>query len=574
MLFCFFKVEWTSLLTGAYSKRKFLSSVVFADRLYIFGGESASGLQNDVFCYDLSSWSSEFNDVWSSRKQMDVIVSPLTDGASSPGTSLILIGGQADQGELRNDIWVYKDVVAPSEPLHLNATALQHVNTSQPSNSIQVRWSPSVFDGGAPIIRYIVSDPYGGSTTETNQTSVVIEGLSYDTNYTFIARAVNIAGTSPPSLESNVQGTARAGYYVNSGGPIPIIQIAPPTDTFRSSTAIEHQTWFIALIVLIAVAAFVIICFIVIRRHTRKANAELGRLDEIEAWDDTGHILQDGIQLDLTELGLEGPKLDKQEELAKWRRGELTELRVTSSKRATGGHLAPLGFMMGGEEEQDAIERLGKELSRLNRQELNQDEEAPALISPRLYGDELYSDSRSPSRHTISPTPMSPPSDLNLHALCSSAADSLTADFAAEYRRQIQRDPTSTRMMPYDEVHAVLEHAFYASGVFRHLHTSMPQHVQQREHLHRILFDALLPEVSVDAREIHALRGALAKGEASHEDHVFVLARARMLRWMFETVKEKRDKLAEREVKNMRRFSLPTLEMQPNTENEADMLRL
>jgi putative cell wall-binding protein len=96
-------------------------------------------------------------------------------------------------------------VTPPDPPTNVQATA--------GSNEATVTWTPPLNDGGSPITKYKITAQPGSASANANagDTSAVVTGLWGGQTYSFVVRAVNIAGASAPSASSNavtVTGTA------------------------------------------------------------------------------------------------------------------------------------------------------------------------------------------------------------------------------------------------------------------------------------------------------------------------------------------------------------------------------
>jgi hypothetical protein len=587
-------------------------------QLLVFGGKLATGVEvSEVWAYD-GSWGqmsarTQQAGLWAPRSRLNVLLNPFVDGASDAGESVLLLGGGADPSSQFNDLWLLKHLNAPSPPLAVHAQALQSPALDQPSASVRVSWIPGANDGGATVYEFLVRNDFdahvqnltgafpvsvaqttavaeaatAGSEAEGGRLSVLVDGLTYPANYSFTVEAVNVAGSSVASEPSNIVRTAEPGQLVNNGGPA-----APPSVAngvgAGGSGAVTTRLYFIVPMVLVSVCLFVLLCFLLVRRHLRRAQEDLTKLEEIEALgndegegehehrgdqeekeahavdiakaaaaaaggtEEFGLVSPDGsvsaaamaqqASLALASMGITGigrGRRNREEEMEKWRRGELPARfgGISSNGRFASLQAAsvmmPLGFAAGSAEEGEAIERLGAELDRLNRATL---QAGGAGIAGTAHG--IASSS----------------SDVSPRAACTAAAGLLCDRLAAEFSRRFQTASADDvafveRMGDYSQVHTVLEHALYSSGVLRHLGpsaASVQRAVLERD-LHHHLFAALLPHVSTDAMEtaamVHALEsdGGGGGGDDGGNKHLFLLAHACILQWMFEQVQRKRD---------------------------------
>ena len=96
-----------------------------------------------------------------------------------------------------------------------------NVSGTPADQSVSLTWTQPASDGGSPITSYIVTASDGctiqGSVTVTGSppaTSVVFQGLTNGTAYTFTVAAVNANGTGPPSAPSPAVTPAGATFPV------------------------------------------------------------------------------------------------------------------------------------------------------------------------------------------------------------------------------------------------------------------------------------------------------------------------------------------------------------------------
>ncbi len=98
--------------------------------------------------------------------------------------------------------------------------------------SALVWWSAPSFDGGSPVTGYTVtSAPAGSSCATAGTLACSVSGLANGTSYTFTVRAVNSAGSSPPSIQSNVV------------MPMPRVTRLSGSDRFATAAAVSAATF-------------------------------------------------------------------------------------------------------------------------------------------------------------------------------------------------------------------------------------------------------------------------------------------------------------------------------------------
>ena len=73
------------------------------------------------------------------------------------------------------------------------------VDISMADNDVTIYFNEPINDGGSPIIQYIVTSDPGGFVGYGSESPVVVQGLSYGTEYTFTVQAENAVGLSEPS---------------------------------------------------------------------------------------------------------------------------------------------------------------------------------------------------------------------------------------------------------------------------------------------------------------------------------------------------------------------------------------
>ena len=95
----------------------------------------------------------------------------------------------------------------------LSASVIPNVVPNPPTNvvaryatrSVFVSWTAPLSNGGTAITQYTVtSNPTSRTCVASDASGCLVSGLTNGTNYTFVVRAVNAAGTGSPSSASNV----------------------------------------------------------------------------------------------------------------------------------------------------------------------------------------------------------------------------------------------------------------------------------------------------------------------------------------------------------------------------------
>jgi hypothetical protein len=97
------------------------------------------------------------------------------------------------------DLWLTGN---PQDPL---PTAPQAVTAVAQSLSAVVSWQPPLFDGGLPVLNYVVTASPGGATTSVSGTKLtaIVTGLANGTSYTFAVLPQNAVGNGFWSNASN-----------------------------------------------------------------------------------------------------------------------------------------------------------------------------------------------------------------------------------------------------------------------------------------------------------------------------------------------------------------------------------
>ncbi|MBI5439658.1 MAG: fibronectin type III domain-containing protein [Deltaproteobacteria bacterium] len=84
--------------------------------------------------------------------------------------------------------------------------------------SASVSFSVPVFDGGSPILQYVVTSKPGGVVATGLASPVVVTGLKNGKTYTFTVRAENAVGPSEPSGASNGVTPSKKARWQRQGG--------------------------------------------------------------------------------------------------------------------------------------------------------------------------------------------------------------------------------------------------------------------------------------------------------------------------------------------------------------------
>ncbi|MEV0790536.1 fibronectin type III domain-containing protein [Kribbella sp. NPDC050459] len=114
----------------------------------------------------------------------------------SPTGTVSIVNGTNAGVRLYVDIQAY--AVAPSKP-----QPPLHVTGGARDRAVEVRWDPPADSGDLPIAGYDILTSPGGQTASTSTgTSVVVQGLTNGTAYTFQVRAKTAAGASDYSAAS------------------------------------------------------------------------------------------------------------------------------------------------------------------------------------------------------------------------------------------------------------------------------------------------------------------------------------------------------------------------------------
>lgn len=132
--------------------------------------------------------------------------SPVTINGLTTGTSYSVTvkansasGSSVDSNAISQ---IPATVVAPSIPVMINAVY-------ESATSVKIYFTPSTSDGGDPAVEYIAVNNDNGNLSAPSATSpITFTGLAPQLTYTFRVRAVNSAGTSDYSSNSNSVTTA------------------------------------------------------------------------------------------------------------------------------------------------------------------------------------------------------------------------------------------------------------------------------------------------------------------------------------------------------------------------------
>ncbi|MEK4142959.1 Ig-like domain-containing protein [Paenibacillus sp. FSL L8-0333] len=166
--------------------------------------------------------------IWSSS---DETVAKVVYGVVTPigeGTAIITVTTKDGSYTASTTVTVkapVKPVTAPGIPTSVTATA--------ENGQAIITFIPPVNDGGSEIIGYIVTANPGGLTVTGTGSPLTISGLTNGTSYTFTIQAINKAGISESSAESNavVPSTSSGGDVVPwqptpSATPAPVVNDA------------------------------------------------------------------------------------------------------------------------------------------------------------------------------------------------------------------------------------------------------------------------------------------------------------------------------------------------------------
>ncbi|MEK3768609.1 Ig-like domain-containing protein [Paenibacillus sp. FSL R5-0887] len=162
--------------------------------------------------------------IWSSS---DETVAKVVYGVVTPigeGTAIITVTTKDGSYTASTTVTVkapVKPVTAPGIPTSVTATA-------ENAQAI-ITFIPPVNDGGSEITGYIVTANPGGLTVTGTGSPLTISGLTNGTSYTFTVQAINKAGISEFSAESNavVPSTPSGGDVVVPSQPTPSPTPAP-----------------------------------------------------------------------------------------------------------------------------------------------------------------------------------------------------------------------------------------------------------------------------------------------------------------------------------------------------------
>ncbi|WP_339187385.1 Ig-like domain-containing protein [Paenibacillus sp. FSL P2-0121] len=162
--------------------------------------------------------------IWSSS---DETVAKVVYGVVTPigeGTAIITVTTKDGSYTASTTVTVkapVKPVTAPGIPTSVTATA--------ENGQAIITFIPPVNDGGSEITGYIVTANPGGLTVTGTGSPLTISGLTNGTSYTFTVQAINKAGISESSAESNavVPSTPSGGDVVVPSQPTPSPTPAP-----------------------------------------------------------------------------------------------------------------------------------------------------------------------------------------------------------------------------------------------------------------------------------------------------------------------------------------------------------
>lgn len=157
-------------------------------------GEGKETLQATVAPADATNkgvnWSSSDETV---AKVVYGVVTPI-----SVGTAIITV--TTKDGSYTASTTVH--VKAPVKPITVPGAPTSITPNAENGQAI-ITFTPPVNDGGSEITGYIVTANPGGLTVTGNGSPITISGLTNGTSYTFTVQAINKAGNSVSSAESN-----------------------------------------------------------------------------------------------------------------------------------------------------------------------------------------------------------------------------------------------------------------------------------------------------------------------------------------------------------------------------------
>lgn len=145
-----------------------------------------------------------------------VIYTSEFSGAPTERTQPTTKSGYHTYSTENGTVWV-KDTV-PSIPVVTPGAPLSFMATAGDSQ-VSLSWTAPADDGGAPIIRYEVSNDNGVTwTTANSNTGHTFTGLINGTGYTFKVRAVNSAGNGAEATTSAIPAEVNNGSNNGNGG--------------------------------------------------------------------------------------------------------------------------------------------------------------------------------------------------------------------------------------------------------------------------------------------------------------------------------------------------------------------
>jgi len=160
--------------------------------------------------------------IWNSS---DETVAKVVNGAVTPvgeGTAIITVTTKDGSYKASTTVTVKapaKPITAPGIPTSVTAIA--------ENGQAIITFTPPVNDGGSEITGYIVTAHPGGLTVTGNGSPLTISGLTNGTSYTFTVQAINKAGISESSAESNTVIPSAPSSVDVPSQPTPIATPAP-----------------------------------------------------------------------------------------------------------------------------------------------------------------------------------------------------------------------------------------------------------------------------------------------------------------------------------------------------------
>lgn len=124
--------SWSQILPGSWSERRRHTSVSLQNKLWVLGGEDASGFRNDVWWYDGSSWTCANSSAeWSARDNHASVVL---------NSRMWVLGGYDGSGQT-NDVWCSSQLSAVGDSSRVSPRVLRlnrvYPNPARTSSEVQ-----------------------------------------------------------------------------------------------------------------------------------------------------------------------------------------------------------------------------------------------------------------------------------------------------------------------------------------------------------------------------------------------------------------------------------------------------